>query len=210
MAEVAVLGFDKGINSIERYIDLSCKDEKFARTIFHHITEGLKYLHLIGVRHLDLKPRNIILGHNKKFRITNLDSSYSLDGERVNIESTDGFRAPELFGVSDYSNLFSADMFSLGILLFYITFGFKPFSDNDLSPKYYSCYNSEKFWKQIKEMNLNIDISDSFIGLFNELTYADPTKRASFHKVEQNDWYKSDIYSEEELEKFLNGLCGLP
>lgn len=84
----------------------------------------LEYMHNFGahgVIHLDLKPDNIIVDGDNKIHIIDFDHSHILQGELAKPYGTVGFAAPE-----QYHRLnpdCRADIYSLGMLLLYLSNG---------------------------------------------------------------------------------------
>ena len=181
--------FDLAFESSEK---LSMKNIK---KIFKRICRGVRDLHKKGVAHLDLKPENILLDENKKPVLCDFGCSYVYN---VNYQDPDNYQtrlsketrktcfvklygrgtrtyaAPEVFDSTEF-NPFSADIYSLGIILFaLITGGFPYF--------------------QGKEVNIGPaknKLSKRGLLLLSKMLSVDPSARPSIESVVDHPWLHS-------------------
>src|SRR3990167_4892846 len=117
---------------------------KSAKKIFQRICRGVRDLHRNGVAHLDIKPENILIDEEGSPFLCDFGSSYmykNVAGKELSRKQrstvtdelkgrvTKMYAAPEVF--SDKYNPFSADVFSLGILLYVLVSGLFPMVNND-------------------------------------------------------------------------------
>lgn len=114
------------------------------RTIMKQLTTAVRDLHARSVAHLDIKPENVMLNvtPNKPDApavfLGDLSSSHlfgNIPGGRQ-FEETDrvctaSSRAPEIFGALGRFNQ-SADMWSLGCVLYYLVCGQRPFGNDSI------------------------------------------------------------------------------
>ena len=129
-------------------------EESDAKDIYYQIVKGMNYLHTNNIIHRDLKLENIILDDKKRIKIidfgfgtitTNDDYSNFFCG-------TPSYMPPEIVGKKDYIGMINkiyiyiniillgsyADIWTLGILLYYLICGFFPFrglNEKDLYKK---------------------------------------------------------------------------
>src|SRR5690606_5457236 len=124
LMERALCDFFEVINS-----KVLTQDEKLVRTYFHQFVEGLEYLHSQGIAHLDLKPDNLLFGEDHKLKIADFDLSYICGDDSIRGKGTINFRAPE---IKDYEckKPFAADIYSAGIILFALMFGYLPYDEH--------------------------------------------------------------------------------
>ncbi|KAF8673279.1 hypothetical protein HU200_048835 [Digitaria exilis] len=87
--------------------------------IIKGICQGLDYLHGKGIKHLDLKPENVLLGAEMEPKITDFGLSRN-DGTQSTIVinntlGTPGYIAPEM--IDGHKISFKSDIYSLGIIM---------------------------------------------------------------------------------------------
>ena len=105
-----------------------------SRHLFTQIMSGIHFMHTQGYYHWNLKPNNFLLDENYNVKITDFGL---IDPQ--NVRSSIGnflYSAPELLGAAgDEGNSPSsvtgekADIFSAGIILYYLVSGYLPFGD---------------------------------------------------------------------------------
>uniref|UniRef100_A0ACD5TYV0 Uncharacterized protein n=1 Tax=Avena sativa TaxID=4498 RepID=A0ACD5TYV0_AVESA len=102
--------------------------------IIKGICEGLHYLHMNSIIHLDLKPSNILLDGHMVPKIADFGLSRFLIEDKThyttkNVAGTPGYMAPEFYGgkVS-----FASDMYSLGVIIMEMLTGVKGYQEDDI------------------------------------------------------------------------------
>jgi tRNA A-37 threonylcarbamoyl transferase component Bud32 len=110
----------------------SLMEENDIKRIMLQIGSGLKYLHEYGIIHRDLKPQNILvkkIGNNYVYKIADFGLSKVMGfNETANdCLGTIYFSPPELIRKKKYNN--KVDVWSLGIILFFLIYGTIPFAD---------------------------------------------------------------------------------
>eukprot|EP00330_Aristerostoma_sp_ATCC50986_P012193 CAMPEP_0114594868 /NCGR_PEP_ID=MMETSP0125-20121206/16581_1 /TAXON_ID=485358 ORGANISM="Aristerostoma sp., Strain ATCC 50986" /NCGR_SAMPLE_ID=MMETSP0125 /ASSEMBLY_ACC=CAM_ASM_000245 /LENGTH=225 /DNA_ID=CAMNT_0001795715 /DNA_START=104 /DNA_END=781 /DNA_ORIENTATION=- len=105
-----------------------CRDEKLVRTYFHQFMCGLEYIHAKGVAHLDLKCENLLLDNKFQLRVIDFDMASKIGSNVTHGRGTTNFRAPEV-ALNRYVDFPEADIYSAGIILFVLRFGYLPYSE---------------------------------------------------------------------------------
>lgn len=106
-------------------------EEKFALEVGREIAEALAFAHEKGVVHRDIKPSNILITEEGRakiadFGVARLDmSNTTLHGEVV---GTPAYMSPEQLTGADVDG--RTDIFSLGVILYTMLCGFRPFQGN--------------------------------------------------------------------------------
>ena len=197
-------------------IDTSSRiPEKISAKIFLKIISTVKYLHSNNIAHCDIKPENILLDKNYNPKLSDFGFSQSFNREKGDyllhqFNGTNIYCAPEtrkafVKGFDGVKN----DIFSLGVLLFVITIGDFPFgraSYSDEKYKFIIKKNYNRFWEYFS----NIEISEEFKDLINNLICDTPSQRLDIEQILEHPWMQKytginfiNNCSKDELENFF-------
>jgi serine/threonine protein kinase len=161
----------------------SLLNENEIRNIFKQVANGLKYLHYYGIVHRDLKPQNILIKNNEEVKIIDFGLSKVLG----NYETTNDclgtiyFTSPEVLKQDKYNN--KVDVWSLGIILFFLVYGRVPFDD--------SSNNVEEIMMKICNENVKLSdkkISDKLKRLILGCLEKDYNKRFHINDCIKHEW----------------------
>ncbi|KAJ5473252.1 hypothetical protein N7475_002818 [Penicillium sp. IBT 31633x] len=167
-------------------------------SFFRDITSGLRYLHANGYIHRDLKPNNCLL-HETSDGIRVLVSDFGEVQSQNSIRNSTGatgtlsYCAPEVLR-QDYPNgpfgnfTFKSDIFSLGMILYFLCFAALPYANADL-------INEEK--EDLDQLRAEItswagfdnarairsDLPEKLYKFLERLLSVDPARRPSADEV---------------------------
>ena len=169
--------------------------EKISAKIFLKIVLIVKYLHNNNITHCDIKPENVLLDKYYRPLLNDFGFSQLFEGNNGDFTlhkfaGSNIYCAPETRKA--YTRGFDAiknDIFSLGVLLFVITIGDFPFINASFSDEKYKFIikkNYERFW----EFFNNIEISDEFKDLINNLIGLNPSQRFTIDQILEHPWIK--------------------
>ena len=190
-------------------------EEKFVKVIFIKLIKAVRYLHILGLCHRDLKTDNIVLD-GEEFILKLLDFGFSSkiirtkDGKarhQTGSVGTKGYAAPEIMKGIPYDGE-KADIFCLGVILFNLRTGNRGFleakcynpshSNNptNLLYNYIRDKKSEIYWDVLdKCLDFNIkDLSEQFKKLYLKMVAYNPNERPTLGEI-FNDDYFDDIRS---------------
>lgn len=85
----------KDFGGIIKSIDIS-QDDKLVRTFLHHMIDGIEYMHSEGYAHMDIKPKNMVLGSDFFLKFIDFDFVTKLRLNNIEGKGTSNYRAPEL------------------------------------------------------------------------------------------------------------------
>lgn len=108
--------------------------EERAKIIFAQMVDAIKLMHSKNVIHRDLKPNNILFLDKEKENIVIIDfgiSGYSYGNIHEKVKAgTVKFVPPEIASGLSYSSSSKIDIWSMGIILYFMLFGVFPFEGN--------------------------------------------------------------------------------
>ena len=154
--------------------------------IFNQLNITLKELINNHIVHRDIKPSNILIKYTNDEK-TNFDSiltgyAYSreyYEGFSMNSKiGTNAFMAPEILKGDDYSN--SCDLFSIGVIMYYLFFGKFPHNEDYIRRKIYSDF-------KIKE-------DYQFEDLIKQLLKENPKERITWEEYFEHPFFKQYKY----------------
>jgi serine/threonine protein kinase len=162
--------------------------EIYGRLIFLNLLEALEEIHNANIVHRDIKIENIMVSDDYKLKLVDFGFATQKNGLLSSYLGTPSYAAPELFLSNPYIGEY-IDIFSLGVTLFVIvtgTFPFKTAFINDDSYQYFYKNDYLNFW--LKKKNLNLSIS--FMELFDSLCAFEPSQRPSISEIKNSKWMK--------------------
>ena len=177
------------------YILLKKKlSEEEACYYFNQIVSGVEYLHKLKIAHRDIKSENLIIEQNTKLiKIIDfgLSNTYGDKDEEI-LRSSCGsplYAAPEMLK-GDYYKGSTVDIWSIGVVLFFMICGYLPFQDEDNS----------KLYKKIIQGKYTIPTHVSTQGreLLYNLMNVNPRKRINLSQIKRHSWVK--LYSNKSID----------
>jgi len=118
------------------------------------LVDAIKYCHSRGIAHRDIKPENLLLGENDSLKIADFGLAFLLARQKEtkvwNMAQfkcgTALYAAPEIWKDTEY-NPFSADIWSVGIVIYCMLCGHPPFKRASSScPLYVKYVDGEHIW----------------------------------------------------------------
>lgn len=196
--------------------------EKIGKIIFLQILNALIYCHHSGVVHRDLKTENILVSDNFRCKLTDFGfATYSKGNKGDSLlhdyVGTESYISPEMYynQVKGYNGICN-DIFSLGIVLFIIVYGMRPFRTSLKTDNFYKliCKGDwETYWYHIEKSlvsNANKvaaesdsnEISSDFKDLFSNMVCYNPNERLKLEDIKNHPWLNgltNSIFEKENL-----------
>lgn len=161
-------------------------EEPQLRIFFRRVAEAARSLHRVGVVHRDLKLENILLDENFEPKICDFGISTLFDPEKP-IKDTGGtpvYLAPEVI-LAEGNVGPKTDVWSLGVLLYLMLFGYVPFRANDVQVLYQKILLGHF---RFEETDVG---SPELRHLISSMLRVDPAARLSLDQVLEHEWLAS-------------------
>ncbi|KAG2404053.1 SNF1-related protein [Vigna angularis] len=161
-------------------------EEDEARNIFQQIISGLEYCHNKMVVHRDLKPENILLDFNCDVKITGFGWSNIMHAgyfHKTSCGSTN-YAAPEVICGKLYIGP-EVDVWSCGVVLYFILCGFLPFDDENI-PNLFNKIKGGIF-------TLPCYLSPGARDLISKMLDVEPMKRITVSEIQQHPWLQLQL-----------------
>ena len=129
---VVVMEYAKG-ELFEVLEDDKTLPESEVQRIAKQLVRALHYLHSNRIIHRDMKPQNILVGRNGTVKLCDFGFARAMSHKTMVLTSIKGtplYMAPELVQEQPYNH--SADLWSLGCILYELYYGQPPFYTNNI------------------------------------------------------------------------------
>ncbi|XP_017771271.1 PREDICTED: ovarian-specific serine/threonine-protein kinase Lok-like [Nicrophorus vespilloides] len=181
--------------------------EEQVKFLFYQILLAVQYLHSKGITHRDLKPENVLLQECKPssmIKISDFGLSKILSDENDLMKTvcgTPSYVAPEILDRSVDAYTQKIDVWSLGVLLFYMLSQDLPFRAPErtlLNRKILNGYYefSGDVWKTV---------SESAKDLVKSMLTLNPEDRISIEQIVAHEWIQKDNLTVQKVEYILFG-----
>jgi 5'-AMP-activated protein kinase, catalytic alpha subunit len=178
-----IMEFAEGGELFDYIVSKKRLEEKESWKIYQQIIGGIEYISKLGIVHRDLKPENLLLDYNNTIKIVDFGLSNTFKkGEMLKTAcGSPCYAAPEMIEGKEYHGT-AADVWSSGVILFAMMWGYLPFEDQDTG----------KLYKKILAANYQVPsfLSKDAIDFLTWILNVDPEKRYTIDKIRAHKWYK--------------------
>ncbi|OHS96762.1 CAMK family protein kinase [Tritrichomonas foetus] len=178
--------------------------ESQARFYFNQLILSIEYLHnKIMVVHRDLKVENIMLDKCNNVKIIDFGLSNTFTKSRPNFNTACGspaYMAPEIINNKPYSK--EADIWSLGVVLYFLMVGELPFADDNVNNVFYKILNVEPKYPSY--------LSPQCTLLLEKMLTKNPAERITITKFKEHPWFSANKFNimEEIIDGFNKDIDG--
>jgi len=169
--------------------------EKKLRKLFSGILDGLQHMHeKLGVVHRDLKIENILVSDHEEPKLIDFNLSFFWNTTELQTKycGTVVYCAPEIVSGIPYTGP-PQDVWSLGVVLFYMIFNRFPFSSEKKDKK----EKRKSLMKRIAACDYQFPndkkVSNEVLNLLTAMLQMDPSKRPSINEIRKHPWFKLEL-----------------
>lgn len=179
-----IMEYVKGTTLLEFAKSNSPLQEYDIQTIIGQLILAIDFLHKHQLIHSNLNCENIMIDENKNIRLINLNFSGSNTNLHSAIRGSPGYLAPEMIANKNIS--ISVDIWSLGIILYAITYGKLPFSNKNYSLLFHAITTFDPFYPPDKR------ISNNLVDLIKKMLVKNPENRITINEIKKHPFFTTD------------------
>ena len=160
---------------------------------FRQIISAINYLHnVLHISHRDLKPENILINENDEIKLIDfgLGKIYKHKNKIIKLKTHCGspfYASPEMIkGDKYYGNI--SDIWSLGVILYFMLFEELPFYDSDVVRLYRKILDGKY---KIPKDKINLVGKDA-VDLIKKILEKEPDKRIKINEIMEHKWFKKE------------------
>lgn len=208
-----IMDLCRGGELFERIQERGSYSEKDASIVVAQMLEAIRYMHENRIAHCDLKPDNFLFessDESSALKVIDFGMSKHVQRRKYHrqICGTPYYIAPEVID-GRYNE--SCDLWSVGVVMFVMLFGFPPFYAD---PNRYGSLADDMIYKSIRKgftpetkpgygsfFPKDVPCSDSAKDLIGKLLKIDIADRFSAEEALDHPWVRGDTASSNELPK---------
>ncbi|CAN8268700.1 unnamed protein product [Cochlearia groenlandica] len=182
--------------------------EPTARRYFQQLASALRFSHLNGVAHRDVKPQNLLLDKFGNLKVSDFGLSalpeHLQNGLLHTACGTPAYTAPEVISRRGYDGA-KADAWSCGVILFVLLVGKLPFEDSNIASMY----------QKIRRRDYRFPswISKQAKSIIYKMLDPNPETRMSIETAMETNWFQKSLEtscnvleSEQEKPSFISSI----
>uniref|UniRef100_A0A6P7G6G0 Ovarian-specific serine/threonine-protein kinase Lok-like n=1 Tax=Diabrotica virgifera virgifera TaxID=50390 RepID=A0A6P7G6G0_DIAVI len=189
-----VLDYMRGGELTNRILSNEPMTESNVKFLFYQMVLAVDYLHTKGITHRDLKPENVLL-HSEDVETLLKVSDFGLskvteeDDMMKTICGTLSYIAPEILNrqIREYNR--QVDVWSLGVILFYMLGKRLPFKSPDRAIMEKNIINGYYTFEDEKWEDISSEAKD----LVREMLTVEPEERITVINILKHQWLSKDL-----------------
>lgn len=172
------------------------------RAILGQIIIAVEFLHFNNIIHRDLKCENVLIDKNKNIRLIDLNFSCPNGILHSTMCGSPGYIAPEIIKNELYTD--SVDIWSMGILLYAITYGRLPYQNNNVYALFKLIISDEPSFPHDSDVDANL------VDLIKKMLVKDPNRRITIQEIKNHPFFtsgtteKNYIFSKPRINYYIN------
>ncbi|CAN6640723.1 hypothetical protein TRVA0_018S01266 [Trichomonascus vanleenenianus] len=172
-------------------------NQEQCRLFFRDMILGIEYLHSQGVIHRDIKAENMLLSADNVLKIGDFGVSEIFEHDNDMIKRTAGspaYMAPEVARLSSgvwmdrahpHVQGRPADIWSMGVTLYYMLFGHLPFRSDTVYGLYDKIINADL---ELADNEGGVFVCEELRDLFRRILCKDPQQRIKMGELREHPW----------------------
>ncbi|XP_065070358.1 testis-specific serine/threonine-protein kinase 3-like [Rhopilema esculentum] len=160
--------------------------EPEAQKLFKGMLSAISYLHSKNVAHRDIKLENVLLTKDMVPKLSDFGFAKRVRNRRDRSETFCGSKMYSCFEIlaGIPYNIFKADIWSLGVILFTMITGFFPFSE---------VRQLLKMREGVSFIGSKQDISIDVANLIRHILQTNPHQRYSIQQIHKHKWFRNRL-----------------
>lgn len=172
---------------------MGSQGEEAGKFFLHQLIDALGYLHDRNVIHRDLKLENLLIDADLNIKI--VDFGFAVKGnisQLKNSVGTPSYAAPEVHEERTYNGK-EIDIFSLGVIIYSVVTGRKPFWYGRSNDDIYNLIKTGQYETYFKYAGIQ-DLSDEFKDLMMRMFAYEGSQRPTIEEIRNHPWmYRNSI-----------------
>jgi len=185
-----VMDYLGGGDVFDRIVKKGMYREDEAKQLAYNLLSSVDFMHHRNVAHRDLKPQNMLFMTHEddtEFQIAGFSFAKKVHKKKSLYTrcGTLSYVAPEVLNGQAYDE--SADLWSVGVVMFAVLVGYPPFLEQDQQMLYQKICNGQFDFIEEDWMNISLSAQD----LVRKLLTTDPDKRwKASQALQQHEWIR--------------------
>lgn len=159
-------------------------EEKKAAKYIYQVLKAIKYLHSLNIAHRDIKPENILIDIEDNVKLVDFGYAVEMKHEHnTDIVGTIDYLPPEM--VKGHAHSLSADIWSIGVLIYELVIGTSPF--------FWVKGKQETYRKIVGaeyDFPVKIPVSKEVKDLIGEILQVNPKDRPTASEIMKHRWFR--------------------